>query len=72
MPNIEGLPHPELAKAPCPFWGLVRGNTEQNGRGTPSWQKHELRPCPEPNAHFTQQRAALQDLIYPTAFQSTT
>ncbi|KAJ1156818.1 hypothetical protein NDU88_009535 [Pleurodeles waltl] len=53
MPNIEGAPRPELAEAPWPFWGLVRGNIEQKGRGTSSHHKQDPQPRPEPNAQLT-------------------
>ncbi|KAJ1106820.1 hypothetical protein NDU88_004218 [Pleurodeles waltl] len=63
MPNIEGVPCPDLAEAPCPFWSLVRGNTELQGRGTPGGKKHELRPLPEPNAQLAPRQAAVQQFL---------
>ncbi|KAJ1181237.1 hypothetical protein NDU88_006445 [Pleurodeles waltl] len=46
MPNIVGAPCPKLAEAPCPLWGLVRGNREQKG----TLGRQEPRPHHEQNA----------------------
>ncbi|KAJ1171292.1 hypothetical protein NDU88_003155 [Pleurodeles waltl] len=62
MSNIEGALRPRLSEAPCPIWGLVRGNGEQKRRGTPGYQ--EPRPRPEPNAWLSLRSAAARQDPY--------
>ncbi|KAJ1193149.1 hypothetical protein NDU88_002454 [Pleurodeles waltl] len=52
---------PKLAEAPCPLWGLVRGDREQKGRGTPDCQ--EPQPHPELNVQLALRSAAARQIL---------